>query len=300
MKRLLLLLGLLFSILLSAQTRVNSSIDTNMALIGDVIKLSISVESSTPVVWPDVDKELAPLEIQEKSQFDTVQNSLQTRYKQELFLQYFDTGIVNIPSLAFLTQEDTFYSDSIAVAFLGFELDSANTYFDIKSPKKVPFNFEEAKPYIYLIIFLILLIFLFIKLISRFKKKSTIDVDEIPETPCDEEAIKRLELLELKKLYENNQTKKHYIELTRILRHYFDRRFNIDTLESTTDEIIEILNKHIHNKSLVTEINTLLCDADLVKFAKIELDSPLNEDYMKKAFKIVTICQEIKEEVNDV
>ena len=42
------------------------------------------------------------------------------------------------------------------------------------------------------------------------------------------------------------------------------------------------------------------CDADLVKFAKIELDSSLNEDYMKKAFKIVTICQEIKEEVNDV
>ncbi len=300
MKRLLLLLGLLYSNLLIAQTNINCSVDTNIALIGDVIKFSISVESSTPIVWPDVDKELAPLEIQEKSQLDTVQNTLLTRYEQELFLQYFDTGIVNIPSLAFLTQEDTFYSDSIAVAFLGFELDSANTYFDIKSPKKVPFNFEEAKPYIYLILLLILLIILFIKFIHRIKKKSTSDVQVIPTIPCDEEAIKKLKLLELKKLYENNQTKKHYIELTHILRHYFDRRFDIDTLESTTIEIIEILDKHIHNKSLVNEINTLLSDADLVKFAKVKLDLSLNKDYMEKAYKIVNMCQDIKKEVDNV
>ena len=150
MKRYLYIFVLLISIFSLAQTEVKISADTNQVFIGDIINLNIQVNSSEQILWPDIEEVITPLEIQNLSSIDSSFVNNQYVYSQNLSIQQFDPGLVVLPQLPFVSfQNDTFYSDSLFFSFLAVPLDTTNAIFDIKSPKKVPFNFAEAKPYIY-------------------------------------------------------------------------------------------------------------------------------------------------------
>ena len=195
---------------------------------------------------------------------------------------------------------DTFYSDSLFFSFLAVPLDTTNAIFDIKSPKKVPFNFAEAKPYIYGFVGFILLCLLVFYLIQRFKKNDT-DIEEVVELiPCEIEAINALKNLESQSLCEKGFVKDHYVQLTTILRRYFDREYDIDTLESTTDETVEALTMLKLDAKLVDDISNLLREADYVKFAKSKPDTKTNNAFMQNSYSIVEDCHKLKEEVEDV
>ena len=132
-----------------AQTKIEINADTNYAFIGDVIHLDLYIESNQKLIWPALEDLVEPLEIQNLGKLDSSKVGSAFIYRQELALQSFDTGRFIMPSLAFASlQGDTFYSDTIALAFLGLTLDTTNAIFDIKEPLDVPFNFAEAKPYI--------------------------------------------------------------------------------------------------------------------------------------------------------
>jgi hypothetical protein len=82
-------------------------------------------------------------------------------------------------------------------------------------------------------------------------------------------ALMELEKLRAKKLWQAGKIKDYHTELTDILRKYFEDRFHIMAMESTTSEILEDLE----SKTLVTKenreiLNRILVMADLVKFAK--------------------------------
>ena len=72
---------------------------------------------------------------------------------------------------------------------------------------------------------------------------------------------------------EKGFVKDHYVQLTTILRRYFDREYEIDTLESTTDETIQDLTKLKLDAKLLNDISNLLTEADYVKFAKSKPDT---------------------------
>lgn len=299
--------SLILSILLStatslfAQTNIRASVDTTMALVGDIINLSIEVETTEPLSWPNLEKEISPLEVQKYNTIDTIDNKGVFHYSQKTAIQYFDTGLVYIPSLDFINSlGDTFSTDSIAIAYLSFQLDTTNAYFDIKSPKKVPFNFEEAKPYIYSSIALILLIALLIFLIKKYKTKDEEIIPIVPIIPSNIEAVNALKALEKENLCDRGLAKEHYLKLSAILRHYFDREFSIDSMESTTDETIELLNSNVSNSELIEKIHQLLADADLVKFAKLELDLNTNKLYLDRAYQIIESCHNLRKEGQDV
>ena len=63
----------------------------------------------------------------------------------------------------------------------------------------------------------------------------------------------------------------HYVQLTTILRRYFDREYDIDTLESTTDETVEALTMLKLDAKLVSCISELLIKADYVNLLKVSL-----------------------------
>ena len=284
-----------------AQTKITVGTDTNFVFIGDVITLELQVQSNESLVWPDLEESLVPLEIQNYGKIDTSINANTTLYKQRITIQSFDTGRFVLPSLAFTSlQGDTFYSDSLAIAFLEVSLDTTNAIFDIKQPREVPFNFAEAKPYIGGAIGLLLLIALIIYLIKKFSKEPTIKVKEIILVPCEIEANDALKQLESKAYISKGLIKEYYVELTEVLRHYFDREFEIDTLESTSDETITLLKEHNLDAKLIEQISDLLVEADLVKFAKSSPDSRTSNNYMTISFSIVENCHKMKTEVKDV
>jgi hypothetical protein len=284
-----------------AQTEITIQTDTDYVFIGDIINVDLAIESNEQLIWPDISALIAPLEIQSLGKIDTLKTGNISLYHQRLSIQSFDTVSFVLPSLAFISLAgDTFYSDSIAMAFLEVPLDTTNAIFDIKEPREVPFNFAEAQPYIWSgLAFLLLLgfiLFLFKKLSNKTSKKRK----EIILIPCEIEASEALKQLESKDYITNGLVKSHYVELTEILRHYFDREFEIDTLESTTEETIELLKEKELDRILIEQISTLLVEADLVKFAKSSPDSRTSNNYMTKSFEIVENCHKMKTEVKDV
>jgi hypothetical protein len=284
-----------------AQTDITIQTDTDYVFIGDIINVDLAIESNEQLIWPDISALIAPLEIQSLGKIDTLKTGNISLYHQRLSIQSFDTVSFVLPSLAFISLAgDTFYSDSIAMAFLEVPLDTTNAIFDIKEPREVPFNFAEAQPYIWSgLAFLLLLgfiLFLFKKLSNKTSKKRK----EIILIPCEIEASEALKQLESKDYITNGLVKSHYVELTEILRHYFDREFEIDTLESTTEETIELLKEKELDRILIEQISTLLVEADLVKFAKSSPDSRTSNNYMTKSFEIVENCHKMKTEVKDV
>jgi len=297
LNRYLHIVALFISAFTYAQTEVKISADTNQALIGDIINVDLKVYSSEQILWPDIEEAIAPLEVQKLGSIDSSFVKRKNVYHQNLSVQQFDTGHFVLPQLPFVSLDgDTFYSDSLAFSFLAVPLDTTNAVFDIKEPKKVPFNFTEAKPYIFGFIGLILLVVLLYYLIQRFNKKDKTIEELVELIPCEFEAISALKNLESQALCESGFVKEHYVQLTEILRRYFDREYVIDTLESTTDETIELLKEIKLDKVILKQISELLIEADFVKFAKSKPDNKTNAAFMSKSYAIVEDCHKLKEE----
>jgi len=112
--------------------------------------------------------------------------------------------------------------------------------------------------------------------------------------PPFEEAIYKLNELDNKLLWQNNQVKEYYSELTEIVRNYIERELQVPALEKTTDEIIEMLRDFHDAKTIYTSTETikklreLLQEADLVKFAKSKPISIEIEEDRKDAQEIIS------------
>jgi predicted transcriptional regulator len=89
-------------------------------------------------------------------------------------------------------------------------------------------------------------------------------------------ALKELEKLRQKKLWEQGRTKEYYTELTDIVRKYIDDQWEIGAMEMVTSEILDVLrNTEIHEEVL-KRLQQAFTVADLVKFAKY---TPLPTDH---------------------
>ena len=100
-------------------------------------------------------------------------------------------------------------------------------------------------------------------------------------------AIRALEALHNQKLWQNNRHKQYYSGLTDILRTYIAARYGIGAMEMTSDEIIgELRNFDLPAKSAL-DLQTVLRDADLVKFAKATPDGEQNEADSLKTYYFV-------------
>lgn len=95
-----------------------------------------------------------------------------------------------------------------------------------------------------------------------------------PALSPEEEALLRLSRLFDSDLLQRGKLKEYFLELSEILRRYFERRFEILAVESTTSEILEALRPKELPPVLLENIRQLLEAADLVKFAKSRPPAP--------------------------
>ncbi len=87
-----------------------------------------------------------------------------------------------------------------------------------------------------------------------------------------------LDRIKEQKLWQHNQVKTYYSEISDTLRVYIEDRFGIQAMEFTTDEILSAFR---YRKDLIPDksfnnLKSILSLADLVKFAKYE---PLADDH---------------------
>ena len=116
------------------------------------------------------------------------------------------------------------------------------------------------------VLVLALFVTLAIKVILRRRHKAPLDPESLK--PAHERAMLELGRLEARALLNEGKVKEFYSELADILRRYLDRRFQMETLELTTFEILKGLKEKEFDAGLTEKIKELLEHSDLVKFAK--------------------------------
>lgn len=287
-------LFVLTSAAFAQEAQVKVQIDTNAILIGEQVILDLQYQfpKNKMGLFPVFkDTITGNLEIVKQTAVDTILSSesgLKT-LSQKLTITSFDTGYHVIPPLPFglMQKGDTTYdilqSEPLLLNVFTVEVDTTKDIKPITLPMGEPYTLSEILPYITIFVVAAILIFAMFYFIRKRKKNKPLFAKKTkPKLPPHEEAIKRLEELKMKKLWQNDRLKEYHSELTDIIRHYIERRFHFQALEMVSSEILERLASETQvNEQAKAKLQATLELADLVKFAKsgataIENDTSLN------------------------
>lgn len=269
-------------------SQVKVATDTTNIRIGEQFEYQISVSETQNVIIPKLEN-LKGFEIIKEDKIDTLKNRLVKKY----LLTGFDSGAFYIPQQQIFIKNQPFLTDSLLINVATVSVDTTKVKpFPIKSIKREPYVFDDFKPYIWWTLLGILILGSILYFVLK-KKKEEVPEKIIPALPPFEEALEKLHALDEKLLWQNNQVKEYYSELTEIIRAYIERELKVPALENTTDEVVEMLQKLTKSKKIVTSKETLqklkelLQEADLVKFAKSKPMSEEIEEDRKDAEEIV-------------
>ncbi len=285
----------------SQSNKVQVEVDTTNIRIGEQFQYKISVDQIENVIIPKLEN-LKGLEVVDTLKIDTIKNKLVQKY----ILTGFDSGAFYIPQQQIFIKNQAYLTDSLLINVATVAIDTTKIKkFPIKGIKEEPYQFDDFKNYIYWGIAILILLGLLIYYFVFKKKKETEEEVIIPLLPPYEEAIQKLQELDEKLLWQNNHVKKYYSELTGIVRGYIERELNIPALESTTDELIDVIKdfsdvKSIEtNKETIQKLKELLQESDLVKFAKSKPMSHEIEQDRKDAKDVIDNLKPKKEVVED-
>lgn len=144
------------------------------------------------------------------------------------------------------------------------------------------------------IVFLIALYF-----VVTYLKKGKEEVEEKTVEiilPADIVAIRDLNLLKEKELWQNGDAKGYHTELTRIMRQYIENRYGVQALEMTSSQLKRELYQKSIDPQIVGRFDDILQIADKVKFAKGSTGPELNIRFLEEAYNIVAETKEVKQE----
>jgi hypothetical protein len=80
-------------------------------------------------------------------------------------------------------------------------------------------------------------------------------------------AMQKIEQIKEEKMWQSEDSKEYYTQLTDTLRNYIKERYGFNAMEMTSYEIIQKLQE-VNDEEAIAELRELFQTADLVKFAK--------------------------------
>ena len=298
---------LFFLLLISSLTyaqKVSVATDTTNIRIGEQFLFKIVIKDTANVIFPEKLENLISLEVVEDIKIDTFKNSLIKKY----LMTGFDSGAFYIPTQQIFIKNRAYLSDSVLINVATVAVDTTKQkMFPIKAIQTEPLVYDDFKPYIIWVVLALLLIGLFIYYLKNRKKPEIKEIEIINTLPPFEEAIEKLQELDNKLLWQNNEIKKYYSELTEIVRVFIEKELEIPALEITTHELVSLLSDYNNPKNIkpaketIRKLNALLQEADLVKFAKSTPLSHEIEEDRRDAEKVlndlkpIPLIEEIKE-----
>jgi len=294
-------------ILLSAVAAINAAkadvaqaqIDTAWTSVGlpRMLHLEISVPSGSQVQWPSA---LSPLGIAARDyedpsktymlefgpdtdfSIDTVrQAGGMITMQVDLKFFAFDSAAMVIPPFDFVVNgRDTVSTQMLALKCdQPFEEvpDDVQATQDLKPVMNPPFILWDYVWWFFWLQVAVTVITVSTLVYLHYRKKrkdkavggASVEPENI--LPAHVTALRALEALAEKKLWESGQYKQYHTELSEILRRYIEERFKVAAMESTTDEIMqELVELTMSQRSSYNNLREVLKMADLVKFAKYE------------------------------
>ncbi len=286
---LLFLLASLLPVLSHGQAPVQAKVDTKQITIGDQVRYFIEAKEGKgkgkQLVWANIPDTFNSLEVVEKGAIDTLRSEQGVLYKQRLLITGFDSGMYQIPAFEFteVSGSDTVsttYTEPFDIYIQTVDVDTTKPFKEIKDIRAVELTWFDYLNTFFWIWRGAMLLTLIIMVIYTIVKKRRQPKGYTPPPPAEtphEKATRMLTELEGKQLWQQDEVKQYYVELTDILRSYIEERFGTTAMELTTDELLARMHSHrelaIHRELLEQALRT----ADMAKFAKAK---PLPEEHV--------------------
>ena len=277
---------------------VSATIDSTTLFIGDQTDLHLraTCEAGQQVQLPVLEEQLiSGIEIVDKTIIDTTTlNDGRVQYDQYLTLTSFEDSLFYIAPLPFVSEGDTIWSESLMLNVVQpFEMDSTDMAItDIKGIYRAPIWWWGILRWVLLALVIAGVGVGGYYLITYLKGRSRKNEEEIaitePLRPAEEVALEKLDIIREQKLWQTGQVKEYHTQLTDVVREYIARRFEVSSVEQTSDETLRAMKPLLHDKKeLYEQLRKMLSLADLVKFAKWTATPDENELSLRNAYAFV-------------
>ena len=277
---------------------VSATLDSTTLFIGDQTDLHLRAigEVGEQVAMPVLDKELIPgVEIVDRTIVDTISlKDGRVQYDQYLTVTSFEDSLFYIAPLPFVSGDDTVWSDGLTLNVVQpFEMDTTDMAItDIKGVYKAPIWWWGIFRWVLLALLLagvgVAGYYLITYLQRRKREETGNEVVTEPLRPAEEVALEKLDAIKEKKIWQQGQVKEYYTQLTDVVREYIARRFEVSSVEQTSDETLRDIRPLLsERKDLYDQLRKMLTLADLVKFAKWSTTPDENELSLRNAYTFV-------------
>jgi len=284
---------------------VNARLDSTVIWIGSQTHLTfqVSQQPKQKVLMPIFsDSIVGGLETVEPVKTDTVKSpDGQLLVSQHYVVTSFKDSLIYIPPFPFVINGDTVWSKSLSLKVVQpFKIDTASHKIaDIKPVLNSKFDWAAFLLRVLLgFVILGLLVVLYVLYQKYFKKKPVLNEKEIRLLlPADVVALNQLDRIKQEKSWQQGRVKEYHTELTDVIREYVERIFNINSMEMTSEEILDHLRVlKVEKKSAYLNLKQILNLADLVKFAKWNAMPEEHELSLQNAYLFInqTKVEEVK------
>ena len=300
----LLLILTAFYIKSSAQNiKVEAKLDKSSMMMGDqtVLHLSATLPLKDLIDFPALTDTLSSkVQIAKIGKTDTIadkNNPALHTITRHYTITSFDPGLQMVPSFIFKSKAGDFSTNALPLQVNAVKVDTTKGVYDIKEPLAVKYSWMDWIRDNGMVLGLgVLAVLILSGMIWYFTKKRkvkpVVNIPAKPKIPAHQLALEKLHALNAQKLWQQDEIKRYYSELTDIVREYLEKRYQIHAMEQTTEEIFKSLK---HRNILGVEkdkLKQVLVLADLVKFAKEKPLSTENEQSMDYAISFVKNTQE--------
>ena len=276
------------------QTLIDVKVDTADILVGEQTTLHVTVttDPNRRIIIPlPSDTLMTGVEVISVSDADSTVADGRLVIHRDILVTSFDSSLYLLPPFIAIDGADTIASNQVAlkVSTVPVDVDNPEKFYDIKDVWKPPFVLADYYPWIFGVLTALFLICVIGYLVQRYRRhRSEVPVKPAePELPPYETAIRELDSIKDQKLWQQGLNKEYYTQVTDTLRRYISRRYGVNAMEKTSEEILAIIERETDERSVYDTLRQVLRLSDYVKFAKLHPLPDENDESMRNAYLFV-------------
>ena len=276
------------------QTLIDVKVDTADILVGEQTTLHVTVttDPNRRIIIPlPSDTLMTGVEVISVSDADSTVADGRLVIRRDILVTSFDSSLYLLPPFIAIDGADTIASNQVAlkVSTVPVDVDNPEKFYDIKDVWKPPFVLADYYPWIFGVLTALFLICVIGYLVQRYRRhRSEVPVKPAePELPPYETAIRELDSIKDQKLWQQGLNKEYYTQVTDTLRRYISRRYGVNAMEKTSEEILAIIERESDERTVYDTLRQVLRLSDYVKFAKLHPLPDENDESMRNAYLFV-------------
>lgn len=261
-----------------AQVMVEARLDSAGIFIGQRVGMTLEVTADAGQAvelpeWDSLAQVVPGVEFVRAERPDTsmLNDGKRMMLSRRYYFTSFDSALYLIPEMNVRVDGKDYLSKKLALKVVTLDIDTlhADSIYGIKAELAPPFDWAEWRLVIGWGIFSLLMAGLLAYVIYRLKTNKPIirRIRNKKRVAPHQVAMQKIEQIKEEKIWQSEDSKEYYTQLTDTLRQYIKERYGFNALEMTSFEIIQKLQE-VNDEEAIGELRELFQTADLVKFAK--------------------------------